>query len=381
METKDFETTVTENEEICVDATKATEFTLGYIEEVKNSEDNDKTSMESIEEKINQLEESDAQSLASEEDISNTLKGNITKNYGNVDETEALKLFSLIVKYHQDPNSFKDQDIVDLLPSFIKMEINKNLMQNNIAPSRSMIASIAKELLEELYDQSEMEANFNSLDKELQELLNMPEITDMYFEESAKNIQENIPKTYEKLMEDGEEEKAKLLMEVKNAFDDSVSLEKVFNAYLDISRIKRSVRRFNKPVKSLYASFDYIHKSNKLKIPSLEDAHKGISHVYTTDKWKKDGLKESDVDKFIVLLYYAYGVLDTHDFASEANVFYTMKNIAMLKFVGVGKTKFSQNFINNIKKLILCIKTEEAKYNETNPKNNKAKSRKSRSKN
>jgi hypothetical protein len=254
-------------------------------------------------------------------------------------------------------------------------------MQNNIVPNRNMIASIAKELLEELYDQSEMEANFNSLDKELQELLNMPEITDMYFEESAKNIQENIPKTYEKLIEDGEEEKAKLLMEVKNAFDDSISLEKVFHAYFDISRIRRSVRRFNKPIKSLYASFDYIHKSKKLKIPSLEDAHKGIAHVYFTDKWKNDGLKESDVDKFIILLYYAYGILDTHDFASEANVFYTMKNIAMLKFVGVGKTKFSQNFINNIKKLILCIKTEEAKHNETNPKNNKAKSRKSRSKN
>lgn len=339
------------------------------IEALEKSTDDIFSNLEDVE--IPEFEE------AGEEQINQAIKNNVLAEYGNLSDEESINLITLIAKYREDPKSVTDEDLTNLLPSVFKAHINRQLLENGIGPV--YFSTIARQLLEEIYDQAKIDANFNQLEEDLKKVLEMPAISDMYFEESAKSISESIPKTCEKLIEDGEIEKAAKLAKVKDAFDESITLEGLFDSYQN-SKIKKAVRRYIKPVEQLFGKFDYENKSDIVKMNLATDACDGLLNVHKIDKWASEGITTQDVKKIIVLMYYHFHfIVDKHSFINQVKIYFIVRNIAMLKFITSGKTELSTNFISNIKKLILLIKSEEASYNETSSHNCKKRSKKSHS--
>lgn len=318
------------------------------------------------------------------------------KDSFNLTDDETIQLLETIKMM----NNKKDYPVFDNLPKPMQDVIN-SLMAENQIPDKHKNA-IARTVINEMLSDAGMQEAFVDLQKALDDALNIPSIADMYSEHTKEVMEVRIPEMAENI-KDAEPEKAKLLMNVKEAFTKSYTFSFAREMYENNARIRKAVRRYDMEIKRALEEFNFRNsKSNFLmndvrEMPDIlkhifiEEPSEILAHMATIDDSIKNridsgdlaeavklagipnmekiydmDISETDIQKFCVMICKSCENMDPTNIVDASYMYYMMKNIIMLKHTQEAKTDFAAELISNICDTIAFIRNKEAEFYAAN---------------
>lgn len=333
---------------------------------------------------------------AKQEKLVNSIKASMKANEKGEDITdeEAFAFIQLATTYKNDPSL----DVYKALPKKFQDTIDKLMLEAGIGVSNRN--AVSRMILGEFMNTAEVNAVFVDFEKALNEALNMPSIVDLYTEHTRDTMEKNIPEMIEKI-KDKHPEKAEMLAQVKNAFTEAYTLERLKNLYsIENNHVFKAVRRNDTEYKRHLDAFNRINVDSKFKMYDVRDLPVVLEKVLIKDPAEQINyyigtgmevpelvqrlvdmaITKIDIEKFSILLTHTALGMDGNNVIHAAYMYYLTKNIIMLKHTQEAKTAFAAELINNICDIIALIRDKEAVFYAQNPHLVKSKSaKKSRS--
>lgn len=333
---------------------------------------------------------------AKQEKLVNSIKASMKANEKGEDITdeEAFAFIQLATTYKNDPSL----DVYKALPKKFQDTIDKLMLEAGIGVSNRN--AVSRMILGEFMNTAEVNAVFVDFEKALNEALNMPSIVDLYTEHTRDTMEKNIPEMIEKI-KDEHPEKAEMLAQVKNAFTEAYTLERLKNLYsIENNHVFKAVRRNDTEYKRHLDAFNRINVDSKFKMYDVRDLPVVLEKVLIKDPAEQINyyigtgmevpelvqrlvdmaITKIDIEKFSILLTHTALGMDGNNVIHAAYMYYLTKNIIMLKHTQEAKTAFAAELINNICDIIALIRDKEAVFYAQNPHLVKSKStKKSRS--
>lgn len=287
------------------------------------------------------------------EEITDTNTDNINNLDSMYDNEDFIKIFD-VVKHLDDPN----YKVYKNLPACFQDTVRNIATEQNI--SIEHWEDVAREFASKFKDYANADDEFDKLQKELSEALKVPSVMDIYNEHTEEVMNKNIPELIEKL-KDSDPDKADQLAKVKEmytkAFDFSIAREK----YDNNSRIRKAVRRYNNDFNSKIDYYNSRILHTDFKMHNAMDAYNALVSALTNHT--DHNYTEVEAKKFMIYILASTEDLDFTNIVNESYVYYLVKNIAMLKYLGEGLTDFSSQLISNICDNIEYITNKEDESN------------------
>lgn len=329
----------------------------------------------------------------------------------NLTDDETYQLLDTLQKMQEDSKYPVYKNIPESMQNIVK-ELAKS---GNIPANH--YNEIARMMLSEMISDTGLQSAMIDLEKSLNEALSIPSISDLYSEHTREVMEVHIPETIEKI-KDEYPEKARVLGLVKDAFKKSYDYSFAKEEYMNNSRLRKFVRRDATKLDMLNRAFnDFNAMNNKskfkmndvtelpivLKKVLIDDHHSNPEYVINIINKIKAGeeLSEndpkfipycddgcwygylntreatpeslnnidsyfkvfySDIVKFCMLIVKSCQNKDPKSVIDASYMYYTMRNILILKHSKEAKTNFAAELISNIIETILMITNEEAKF-------------------
>ena len=312
----------------------------------------------------------------SDEDVENRMKDNLQMM--DMPDADIAEFCMLLSQYRKDKKSIPN--VYARMPASMQEVIRKMALSEGIPFTE--YNNMAKLFMDEFISQAELDEAFVDVEKSLDEALKMPTIADMYSEHTKEVMEVRIPEIIERI-KDTEPENAKLLENIKAAFDDSYSLRRLIDHYKENTRTRKLIRRdWEKPEK-FCDEFNFKNQNSKFKMPDCRSIIPALQHVlYVTkddeldekeygfiDKVTSMNITEPDVFKFVILFCRTIMNYDANALLDAAYMYYALRNITMLLMTNETKTPFAAELINNICDVIEFIRKEEEEFHVSNKSN------------
>lgn len=291
-----------------------------------------------------------------EESIEKEFNNSTTKiavdKYG-IDESLIIELIPIINEYRKD-----DQyPVWSHMSEEMKAYIRKMSLEANGPIDPKYYPKLAKELIATITEEIEDDMNNIDIQKSLDELLNIPNILDLYSEHVNELMNKSILETIEEI-KDTEPEKAEQLGRIREEFNYAYTLDRLKEAYDNTTRIRKKVRKDYEKWETYCKDVNYANRKTRFKISDAAQMYGALCHIFEEDP----DVGETDIKKFIVLLCMSLENTDMENIISASYVYYLIKNIIVLKFVEEGKTDYSKQLISNIKEVINLIYIKEGEF-------------------
>ena len=301
------------------------------------------------------------------------------KDSYDLSDDDIMSLLKVISELKNDDN----YPIYKNLPEKFKTVIRDISAKNGIQPKD--FNSVARIVISEFLNDSEVESAFIDLEKALNEALNIPSIVDLYSEHTRSVMEENIPEMIEEI-KDIDPDKAELLANVKRSFENSYNFSMAKDEYCKNSILRKAVRKNNKNFKRSLDEFNFKNEKSNFKMNDVRELPKVLKYVLIDEanniyeNHKKDGIDipdhtqksidlkitEVDIEKFCILISKSCENMDPRNLIDASYMYYLMKNIIVLKLTKEAKTDFAAELINNICDTITFIRNKEAEHNAAN---------------
>lgn len=288
-----------------------------------------------------------------------------------------------ILKVVSDMNSYADYSVYKNLPDKLKDMINEIIKENNIPLNQK--ETVARMIMNEFSNDSEIEKTFIDLEKSIDEALNMPSIVDLY-SEHTKNVMENhIPNMIEAIKNEAPE-KAEMLRKIKDMFTKSYNYSFAIDSYNNNSRLRKAIRRYKLEFKRCMEDFNFKNDKSNFKMNDVREIANVLHHIlidqpkeiynkYSTSEnincdiyveLYNTNITDEDIQKFCILICKSCENMNPYDVIDAAYMYYMMKNIIVLKHTQEAKTDFALELISNIRDTIVFIRNKEAEFYESN---------------
>lgn len=304
----------------------------------------------------------------------------------DLSDDDVVTLLEVIGKSNE-----KNYDIYNHLPKSIQGFINDMIKEQGIP--EDFRDTIAKMIISEMTNQSEVQQAFIDLEKSLNKALDIPSLADLYSEHTESVMEVHIPEMIEKIRDEAPD-KAEMLEKVREVFHQAYDFSFAMNAYNNNARIRKSMRRQeqlgSKELRRALDNFCFRNESSRFKINDIhevpdvlkliliEELQKVKDYIFGQDPEEDEryhklfsrrlelNVTEKEIEKFCIMIAKSCETKDPYDVIDASYMYYLVKNLIVLKFTNESKTDFSIKLINNICDAILFIRTEEAKFNERN---------------
>ena len=298
-------------------------------------------------------------------------KDSVKSNPMGVDLTdeEADNIANILLLYR---NNDRLNVYGEMIPS-LRQKINNLCLQSNIPLSEK--GMVAKYIIDQFWKSASEDEEFIDIEKSLEKAMRIPSLIDMYTEHVNETMGTRLPALAEQIKE-SDPEKAKKIMEVANEYNNSFLYTRLRQMYDTKSSIRKAVRKdYNlDSLKKRCANVNYFNSDTKFKMP---DSFKLVSVLSNILRKYDYEIYPSDVQKFLTLLLESASYLNYDDVTDMSYLYYLIKNISMLSYVGDSLSDFSVELINNIMTTIFYIRVKEEESNGRNSSskhNNKHKS-------
>lgn len=304
---------------------------------------------------------------------------NSAKDTFDLSDDDVFKMIDTLTNMRNNPK----YPVYANLPEKIQLVIAKLAYDNKIPVSQ--LDLISRSMMDELLKDAGIDNALIDLEKAIDEALQIPSIVDLY-SDHTRNIMENIiPETVEKI-QDEFPDKAKMLMDVKHAFQDSYNYCRMKMEYCAHGRIRKTVRRWKIEFDRVLDKFNYMNEKTNFKMNDVHQVPVVLKQVLIDDPnnsaviYRNEGkeipeltaklvdmnISIEDIRKFTILLCKHCENLDPTNVIDAAYMYYLIRNIITLKHAQEAKTDFSVQLINNICSVISYIRDKESDFNESN---------------
>ena len=264
------------------------------------------------------------------------IKESLLQSDLNLNDKDADRMIDLILSYRND----KSIKVYNQLPSRVKMVIDV-YWQND--KKKSPKESIAKNFLNNIVSNLEMEELFSTLDSDMSKIYNKIDV----------DLSSVVDETYQEIFDTIDEvreidpDKAENILKVQQAFEDAKSFNKL-KEYL-LSCKPRDVRKFVNRYSDACFRFNKIVNENvaSIKIYPLEEIYEILKRWLRIDK---DQIKE-----FCVLLAYSVLDLNFNDIGPTAYTYRLVSNIYVFKHRNLIELEYNEEYneyLNSIKNII-----------------------------
>lgn len=264
------------------------------------------------------------------------IKESLLQSDLNLNDKDADKMIDIILAYRNN----KSIKVYDKLPSRVKMVIDV-YWQND--KKKAPKESIAKNFLNNIVSNLEMEEMFSALDGDMSKIYNKIDV----------DLSSVVDETYQEIFDTVDEvkeidpNKAKNILKVQQAFEDAKSFNKL-KEYL-LSCKPRDVRKFVNRYSDACFRFNKIVNENvaSIKIYPLEEIYEILKRWLRIDK---DQIKE-----FCVLLSYSVIDLDFNDIGVTSYTYRLISNIYAFKHRNLIELEYNEEYnkyLNSIKNII-----------------------------
>ena len=264
------------------------------------------------------------------------IKESLLQSDLNLNDKDADKMIDIILAYRNN----KSIKVYDKLPSRVKMVIDV-YWQND--KKKAPKESIAKNFLNNIVSNLEMEEMFSALDGDMSKIYNKIDV----------DLSSVVDETYQEIFDTVDEvreidpNKAENILKVQQAFEDAKSFNKL-KEYL-LSCKPRDVRKFVNRYSDACFRFNKIVNENvaSIKIYPLEEIYEILKRWLRIDK---DQIKE-----FCVLLAYSVIDLDFNDIGVTSYTYRLVSNIYAFKHRNLIELEYNEEYneyLNSIKNII-----------------------------
>ena len=264
------------------------------------------------------------------------IKESLLQSDLNLNDKDADRMIDIILAYRNN----KSIKVYDKLPSRIKMVIDV-YWQND--KKKAPKESIAKNFLNNIVSNLEMEEMFSALDGDMSKIYNKIDV----------DLSSVVDETYQEIFDTVDEvkeidpNKAENILKVQQAFEDAKSFNKL-KEYL-LSCKPRDVRKFVNRYSDACFRFNKIVNENvaSIKIYPLEEIYEILKRWLRIDK---DQIKE-----FCVLLAYSVIDLDFNDIGVTSYTYRLVSNIYAFKHRNLIELEYNEEYneyLNSIKNII-----------------------------
>lgn len=295
-----------------------------------------------------------------EEEIEKEFKENtikIAKETYGLEEKLIIDLIPIINEYRKNDEYPVWKNMSENLRAYIRrMSFETN---ENIDPKYYPL--LAKEFVKTIVEEIETDVNCVDIQNSLDELLNIPNIVDLYSEHVSEVMNTSILETIEDI-KDTDPEKAEQLRKIRTKFFQAYNFDLLYEAYNSSSRIRKKVRKDYYNWKNYCNDVNHYNKKTKFIISDAVQMHNSLYHIFADTGNALENSFCNSIDKFIVLLCMSLEDKDRENIIDASYVYYLIKNIIVLGFTEEGKTNYSKQLINNIKAVIDFINTKEGEF-------------------
>lgn len=235
----------------------------------------------------------------------------------NIPDEEIMQLITL-VRRHEAGEKVR----FDELPNYGKRLVNGLLGatdENGRPISRDTIVSDVLHMIARSFQEDQEWIDFTEA---LQKEMKLPEMVDMFMEETDKQITDNFLKIADGC-EESNPEKAQELRKIAEMYTDGRTFktieECVINNDKRTKKLGREIKRFNQYSRD----FSYKYKNSKFKIDSLELAAK-VLFRHLPD------ISEDRIKAFLILFCRIAQNMHPNNISEHAYMYYTLKTITML---------------------------------------------------
>lgn len=337
-----------------------------------------------------ELEAELSKALDDNAELTDSEKGVIektSKENFDLDDMQTLQFVSAISAYKQD----RTYPLYKNLPDPVKEYINKMAIQNGLP--MSAINSITREIADQFINDATVEGAMIDIEENIDKMLNIPSISDLYSEHISKVMDEIIPETIDEIRrEDGA--KAETLEKVRDGFHAAYDFSRAKAAYKENARLRKAIRKHESELDRELRLFNYRNERTNFKMIDVTQLPAALYEVLiaeparidkvhkengsnTPEMYKKlldHNITTDDIDKLCILVTKHCENLNPEDVVDASYMYYITKNLLVLKYSQEAKTDFAAELINNICDTIAFINSEEAEFNASNL--DKSKSRK-----
>lgn len=256
-------------------------------------------------------------------------------------EEEAKQFGSVILRRLQG-EKFK---IYKELPEKIKGMVRSMCGSNNINHLQACSEIVVDQFVSELKIEQEFVDFQDSLKKELGNL----DMMNMYEEYLKETMGEKLLKKADEI-EETHPEKAKVLREISEAFEDSykfITMRKALNEnWKEARRLDKEVKKYDR----YCTEFNYKYKNSKFKITDI----RLVAH--TLDRALKDfNVTIPEIKKFVVLFCRLTRNMDSNNVVEHSYMYYTIKNILDLDYLKIDSDAYN-TIKENVYKVICFIR-------------------------
>jgi hypothetical protein len=295
------------------------------------------------------------------------------KDEFNLTDLESLQFIECIKNYQNN----KDYPVYPNLPEPVKKKIRDTAFEYGMP--YSAWEDVAKMLMDEAISDAKVDDAFVDFQASLNDALNVPSVSDLYFNNTRSVFEEKIPETVESI-KDEFPEKAELLLKVKDSFTKSYTLSMAREQYENNTRLRKALRRYDREFKRSLDEFNFRNEKSKFRMNDVRELPLVLKKVLITDKGiiltdeegnKIEGdhpllhieVSYEDIQKLCILLTRSCENMNPHDVVDASYMYYMMRNIIALKFANEAKTPFAAELISNICDTISFIRQKEAEFN------------------
>lgn len=294
-----------------------------------------------------------------EERFANNVENNIKSNF-NLSDEDANKLLDCLMTYKRDQNV----NIYKMLPSSIRATIDNICAENDIGILERN--NVAKMFITEFISEAETDKAFIDFEKALDRAMRIPSVVDMYNSHLEDTIDKKLPIMADAI-EKEDPEKAKMLREVAERFNWSITYSDMLKQYDESSAIRKAVRKKYKDWVKHAELVNFINKDTDFKMPDACSVGDILFNAIIKDT--DNDITEEEIAKFLTLLYKSIDKYRENTVVNASYIYYLLKNIMMISYTNEKtKTSFSGELIGNIKMVIYYIRSKEAANNAINNK-------------
>lgn len=303
---------------------------------------------------------------------------NTAKDTFDLSDEEVFMMMDTLTKMKNNPN----YPVYINLPKKVQTIIAKLAYDNKIPIAN--LEGVAKTMMEEFMKEAGIDNTLIDLEKAIDEALQIPSIMDLYTDHT-KNVFENIiPETVEKI-KDEFPDKARMLTEVKHAFQDSYTYAKMMSEYCSNARLRKTIRRWETETFKVLDRFNYMNSKTNFKMNDVNLTLEVLKQILINDpnisaaihdennsnipeidtKLIEMNITIEDIHKFVILLCKHCENLNPTNVVDASYMYYLVRNIIALRYANEAKTDFSAQLINNICNVITFIRVKESEFNES----------------
>ena len=271
------------------------------------------------------------------------------------EEAENIAKILILYKNNKHMNVYGE-----MIPS-MKNRINKLCFESSIPISEAN--TVAKYMMDQFLTTASEDEEFIDIEKSIEKAMKIPSLIDMYTEHVNETMNVRLPTMAEEIRKT-DPDKADMLMKVCDQYNNAFLFSRLRNLYDSNARIRKAVRKNYKieNINKLCANVNYFNGKTQFKMPDTTTLLGILTNLLKDDK----EIYPADICKFVTLILESISYLNLDDIIDTTYMYYLLKNISMLSYVGDAKSNFSAELISNIRVTMYYIRIREDEFDARN---------------